>query len=289
MQEPHFGLPELGLTIKNVEWNKSTGEIKVIFQNYEKKNITINEISVNGSLEKNANIPMVLMPNQIAEIILTKTYPIMPKRLLIEYQTDNLQGGHEHIFIDFEMLRVYWNQSTGKINILVTNIGQHPEVNFKEIYINQTLDNKAVITKQNFNPSKDQIYEISLSKTYLHKPKQMQIKIVTNDGHFFELNSPFFDGNIIINSIKWFEDTGEIKFLVYIGTASFIEKEQDIKFDKIYINGTLDENFGINRIYSETYEITLSKTYQKRPSEITVKVQTDYGAYHETYDNNLTW
>ncbi len=289
MQEPEFGPFGLGLNIKNVDWDNSTGQIKVIFQNYEKREITINEIFVNGLIdEKNSNMSIVLVPNQTAEIILTKTYPIMPKRLLIEFQADNFRGGYEHIFIDFEMLRVYWNQSTGKINVLVTNIGRYLEVNFKEVYVNQTLDDKAVITKQNFEPSKDQIYEIALSKTYLSKPKQMELKIVTADGTSFELSSPFFDGNMIINSIKWFEDTGEIKFLVYIGTASFIVKEQDIKFDKIYVNGTLDENFGINRIYSETYEITLSKTYRECPSEVTVKVLTDYGAYHEAYDNYLT-
>ena len=290
MQKPEFGPFGFGLTITNVEWDNSNGQIKVNFQNYEKKNITINEISVNGSLDdKIENIPKVLMPNQTTEIILSKTYPIMPKRISIEYQADNLRGCYEHIFIDFEMQRVYWNQSTGKINILVTNIGQTPEVNFKEIYINQTLDEKAVITKQNFNPSKDQIYEIALSKTYQNKPKQMQIKIVTDDGTSFELSSPFLDGNMIINSIKWFKETGQIKFLVYIGTASFIEKQQDIKFDKIYVNGTLDENVAVNRIYSETYEITLSKTHQERPSEVTVKVLTDYGAIGEEYDNNLTW
>ena len=290
MQEPKFGPFGLGLNIKNVDWNNSTGQIKVIFQNYEKKNITINEIFVNGLIdEKNSNISMVLAPNQTAEIILTETYPTMPKRIRIEFQADNFQSGYEHIFIDFEMLRVYWNQNTGKINILVTNIGQHPEVNFKEIYINETVDEKAVITKQNFEPSKDQIYEIFLSKTYLNKPKNMQIKIVTTDGTSFELSSPFVDGSMIINSIKWFKETGQIKFLVYIGTASFIEKEQDIKFDKIYVNGTLDENVAVNRIYSETYEITLSKTYQEQPSEVTVKVLTDYGAIGEEYDNNLTW
>lgn len=288
MPMPQFGPFGIGSSIKNVDWNNSTGQIKVTFQNFEKKSITINKIFVNGSNEdNNSNLPLTLLPNQPAEIILTKTYPVMPKRLMIEYQTDNFRGGCEHIFVDFEMLRVYWNQTTGKINILVTNIGEYPVVNFKKIYINETLDEKAIITKQNFEPSVDKIYEISLSKTYLNKPQKIKLKIETADGTFFELNSPF-DGQFIINQIKWYEETGQIKFLVYIGTASYIEKEQDIKFNKIYINETIDESPIINRIYSETYEITSSKTYQECPSQVTVKVLTDFGAYSEATDNNLT-
>ena len=288
IQMPQFGPLGPGLSIKNVDWNNSTGQIKVTFQNFEKKSITINEIIVNGSTEdNNSNLPLTLVPNQTAETNLTKTYPIMPKRLTIDFKTDNFRGGHEHIFIDFEMLRVYWNQTTGKINILVTNIGDYPEVNFKKIYINETLDEKAVITKQNFEPSVDKIYEIALSRTYINKPQKIKLKIQTADGTLFELNSPF-DGQFIINQIKWLKETGQIKFLVYIGTASYIEKEQDIKFDQIYINETLDESPIINRIYSETYEITSSKTYQECPSQVTVKVLTEFGAYSEATDKNLT-
>ena len=114
----------------------------------------------------------------------------------------------------------------------------------------------------------------------------MQLKIVTSEGLSFELESPF-NTEININTIKWFESTGEIKFLVYIPTASFLEGAQDIIFDAIYVNGTLDESAIITRIYSETYEVALSKRYDSCPSQVTVEVITNYGEFCEEFDDNL--
>ena len=91
-----------------------------------------------------------------------------------------------------------------------------------------------------------------------------------------------------ISMIRWNQSTGQIKFLIYIPSASFLEREHDLTFEGIYLNGMLDESPVITRAYSETYEVTLSKTYATCPSQATVKVVTDFGAVGEESDYDLT-
>lgn len=295
--EPERPLWLDGIDFENVDWDKTTGQIKAYVWNFGSKYYNLSQIYVNGTLDNDCLIkPRVLGPNQTAEITLSETYTVLPKQVTIEINTDNQYSvGHEHTFIGFKMLRVYWDENTSKIKVLVTNIGDYPEVNFEEIYVNGTLDDKVFVTKKYIPASQaprsyEKTYEISLSGLYITKPKEMQLKIVTSEGLSFELESPFDGGKSIsmhINSIKWFEDTGQIKFLVYNPTSHFLEKEQPIAFDQIYINGTLDESAVVTRIYGETYDIALSRIYPDCPSMATVKVVTDFGAYCESYDNNL--
>ena len=285
-----------GIDFKNVDWDKSTGQIKAYVWNFGSKEYTLSQIYVNGTLDNDCSVdPRVLGPNQTAEITLSETYTILPKQITIQINTDNKYSiGHRHTFIGFEMLRVYWNENTSKINVLVINTGDYPEVNFGQIYINGTLDESAVFTQKNIQSrGRDQTYEISLSGKYMKKPTKMLLKIVTADGTTFELESPF-NRNLKIDSIKWFESTGEIKFLVY---ASLLEGEKEIIFDEIYINGTLDESAVVTRLTTaqkeafyltgNIYDVALSGRYDSCPSEATVKVVTDFGEFCESYDNNL--
>ncbi len=114
----------------------------------------------------------------------------------------------------------------------------------------------------------------------------MLLKITTADGKSFELVSPF-DRRMEFFSIQWDESTDKIKFQAYIPAAHYLEKEKDVTFDEIYVNGTLDDAAVITRVYSEMYEIVLSKTYMDCPSQVTVKVITDFGAFCEATDDNL--
>ena len=75
----------------------------------------------------------------------------------------------------------------------------------------------------------------------------------------------------------------------HTGQVGPVDRMQIGKHAIVYnpFNGIIDESPSISRIYSETYEVTLSKTYPKCPSQVTVRVLTDFGAYGEAYDNNL--
>ena len=285
-----------GFHVKNVDWDKSTGQLKAYVLNDGSEYYNLSQIYVNGTLDNDCLVvPRVLGPNQTAEITLSKTYTVLPWQVTIRISSDNYSVNQRFTFIDFKMLRVYWNENTSKINVLVSNTGDYPEVNFGQIYINGTLDESAVITQKKFQDQRrHQTYEISLSGKYVKKPIKMLLKIVTADGKTFELESPFI-GNISIDSIKWFESTGEIKFLVY---THLLEGEQEITFDEIYINGTLDESAVVTRLTTaqieafhlsgnNIYDVALSGRYANCPSETTVKVVTDFGEFCESYDNNL--
>ncbi|MEJ2242474.1 MAG: hypothetical protein P8Y18_10085 [Candidatus Bathyarchaeota archaeon] len=294
--EPERLLWDDGFYIENVIWNETNGQMKAIVRNFGINTYTLSQIYVNGTLDNDCLVvPKVLGPDQTAEITLSKTYTVLPWQISIRVSSDNHSVSQSFTFIEFKMLRVYWNETTSKINVLVSNTGDYPDVNFGQIYINGTLDESAVVTQKNFqDQSRHQTYDISLSGKYVKKPIKMLLKIVTADGKIFELKSPFI-GSISIDSIKWFESTGEIKFLVY---THLLEGEKEITFDEIYINGTLDESAVVTRLTTaqidefhlsgnNIYDVALSGRYASCPSEATVKVVTDFGEFCESYDNNL--
>ena len=280
-----------GIIIENVDWSNSTGQITVQVRNYRLPDSTLKEVYVNGTLDNKATmIPQVLQPNQTAEIVLTETYAIMPTQITVEIRAEKSVTSRRITLIHFEMLRVYWNETTGRIRVLVENTGEYPEVNFGDVSVNGTTDQSAVITQKTLQYARYRIYEISLSGTYTSKPSRLDLTIATTDGTFFQLASPFNRGHDImtISMIRWNQSTGQIKFLIYIPSASFLEREHDLTFEGIYLNGMLDESPVITRAYSETYEVTLSKTYATCPSQATVKVVTDFGAVGEESDYDLT-
>lgn len=293
MLSPIDGL-RMGFEIESVDWDNITRQVKVCVRNVDTKDMTLSQIYVNGTLDNESVIvPKVLSPNQTAEITLSETYTIVPRQITIKIiLEEDFSGTYKHVFIGFEMLRLDWDENTGKITVRVGNIGDYPEVNFGEIYVNGTLDDKAFVTEKNISASQgsppcQKIYEISLSGTYVTKPKKMQLKIVTSDGLLFDLESPFNTRKmeIVPGYIGWFEDTGEIRFWVYAPYAGFLEEELPITFDEVYVNGKLDESAVITTVYSqggaESYQVVLSKKYVTCPSQVTVKVITDFGEFCE--------
>ena len=283
----------LGLQIESFDWDNNTGQIKANIRNLDEENITLSQIYVNGVLDNKISvIPYVLPPYHTVEIAISEVFPIIPKQITIEVHTENnFECTRLHSFIDFEMLRVYWNESTGKIKVLVSNTGEYPEINFKEIFVNGIVDEAASVNKMYIPASEapstyEKTYEISLSKIFAIKPTKIELKLVTVDGNSFELVSPF-TGLMSISLLKWDEISGQIKFLVYVPSAYFLEKEQPITFDEIYVNGTLDKSALITRVYSETYEVTLSKKYLNCPLQVSVKVVADFGGFCEITNDNL--
>ncbi len=283
--------PMRGIMIEKVDWNSSTGQIIAYIRNLERSDLSVKEVYVNGTLDDKATlVPQVLQPNETAEITLTETYAIMPTQVTVEIRTELSWVSRRMTFIHFEMLRVYWNETTERIRVLVENTGEYPAVNFENVYVNGTIDYSAIIAQKTFQYARYRIYEVSLSGTYTSKPSKLDLTITTTDGASFQLSSPFNRGHDImtISMIRWNQSTGQIKFLVYVPSASFLEGEQDLNFEGIYINGELDESPVITRVYSETYEVTLSKTYATCPSQATVKVVTDFGAFGVESDYDLT-
>jgi len=177
----------------STDWDNSTGQIKVTVVNRADEETTLTEIYVNGILDdKAANVPQVLLPHQEVEITLSATYMVMPIQITIKIHTENYNFSvyGPITFIEFEMLRVYWDESTGRIRVLVENTGEYPEVNFGEIYVNGTLDDAAVITRVY-----SETYEIVSSKTYINCPSQVTIKVITDFGAFCETT----DGDLMKN------------------------------------------------------------------------------------------
>jgi hypothetical protein len=50
----------------------------------------------------------------------------MPTAITIEVHTTNSTLGHDVTFIGFQMLRLYWNETTQKIQVIAIDTGQYP-------------------------------------------------------------------------------------------------------------------------------------------------------------------
>ncbi len=279
-----------GLYFESVNWDNNTGQIKAYIVNADEKDATISQVYVNGTLDDNyVIVPQVLKQYQTTEIILSETYSIMPKEVTIELNTnDGYPTGICKKFIDFEMLGFYWDEEWGKIKVVVSCKCDYPEIAFGEIYVNGTLDDEVVITKQFYTD--EPRYDMYLSGTYEDKPTNMEINIVSVNGYSFELSAPFYIGNFI-RSFWLDENIGQLKVLVYLHGANVVEGE--FTFGEIYVNGTLADAATIYAYesdyygYSDMYVITLSKVYVNVPSQVTIKVITHFGAFDEVGTEEL--
>ena len=279
-----------GLYFESVNWNNNTGQIKAVVRNADKIDVTINQIYVNGTLDDDSVIaPQVLQEYQTAEITLSETYSIMPKEITIELDTEEgYKTGICKRFIDFEMLGLYWDEEWGKIKVVVRCECDYPDVAFGEIYVNGTLDDEVVITKQLYTD--EPRYDLYLSGTYENKPTNIKLNIVSINGYSFELTAPFYIGNFIRS--YWLDESiGQLKVLVHLHQANVVEGA--FTYGDIYVNGTLDKAATIYAYesdyykYSDMYVITLSKIYANVPSQVTIKVITHFGAFDETATNEL--
>ncbi|MEJ2240818.1 MAG: hypothetical protein P8Y18_01560 [Candidatus Bathyarchaeota archaeon] len=277
-----------GLYFESVDWDSNTGEIKAYVVNADEKDITISQIYVNGTLDDDYIIvPQVLQQYQTTEIILSETFSIMPKEITIELQTeDNMKYSTRKTFIEFEMLGLYWDEEWGKIKVVVSCECDYPNLAFGEIYVNGTLDDEVVISKQFYTD--DPRYDLYLSGTYLKKPTNMELRIVSVNGYSFELKAPFYIGNFI-RSFWLDESDGQVKVVVYLHGENI--PEGAFTYGDIYVNGTLDDTAIIYsyepETYSDTYVIILSRVYVNVPSQVTIKVITHFGAFDEITTDDL--
>ena len=277
-----------GLYFKSVDWDNNTGQIKAYVVNADKEDTTISQIYVNGTLDdKSEIVPQVLQELQTTEIILSETYSIMPQEVTIELITDDgYKTGIRKTFIDFEMLGLFWDEEWGKIKVVVTCKCDYPDIAFGDIYVNGTLDDDVVVSEQ-FYTDKPR-YDLYLSGNYQNKPTSMELRIVSVNGHSFELKAPFYIGNFI-RSFWLDEDIGQIKVVVRFHGTNI--PEGAFTYGEIYVNGTLDDEATIYsyepETYSDTYAIILSKFYTTVPSQLTIKVITHYGAFDEVGTEEL--
>jgi len=279
-----------GLYFKNVSWDNNTGQIKAYVVNADEKDVIISQVYVNGTLDDNYVVnPQVLKQYQTTEIILSETYSTMPKEVTIGLNTtDGYPTGTYKKFIDFEMSGFYWDAEGGKIKVVVDCQCDYPDIAFGEIYVNGTLDEEVVITKQSYTDKPR--YDIYLSGTYEKKPTNTELRIVSVNGYSFELTAPFYFGNFICSF--WLdENIGKLKVLVYLHGTNVVEGE--FTNGEIYVNGTLADSATIYAYeddyhgYSDMYVITLSKVYENVSSQLTIKVITPFGAFDEVGTEEL--
>ena len=277
IQYPH-GMME----IMKVDWDNTTGQIKVNMQNFGQPQAIVG-ISVNEKLDKQA----IIVPsgniehNQTCEITLSEKYAIKPPEIKIGFNATHCSMTCKITLMGFKMEALYWNESTHRIQAFLSDTANYFTANhtisFGSVFVNGVVDKGAVITREPYEwASTDRVYKISLSGTYTSKPPEMQLEF-TADGTDFHLASPFL-ADMIFNSFKWDEKTGEERFWVYSGSFAF-ERAQGVTFEGIYINGVVDKSPQINRPYSETYEIILSTKFSQAPELLDIKVMTDFGAY----------
>ena len=284
-----------GVHCESVNWDNNTGQIKAVVRNEDNLDVTISQIYVNGTLDDNyVIVPQVIQHYQTAELTLSETYSKMPNEVKIEFVTDDgHKSGSGWTFIDFEMLGLYWDEEWGKIKVVVDCYGDYPELAFGEIYVNGTLDEEVVITKQFYTD--DPLaryyprYDIYLSGTYENKPTYTELRIIPVNGHPFDFAVPFPQSENhhppIIHSFWYDESIGQIKVLVRFHGANI--PEGAFTYADIYVNGTLDDAAIIYPKEEPFYEVVLSRVYEEVPSQITIKLLTHYGEFNEIATDEL--
>ncbi len=277
IQYPH-GIME----ITTVDWDNTTGQIKVTMQNFGQPQAIVG-ISVNEKLDKEA----IIVPsgniehNQTCEITLSEKYAIKPPEITLGINATHSSTMGKITLIGLKMEALYWNENTHKIQAFIADtsnfITANHTISFGKIFVNGAVDKGAVITRESVEwANTDRVYKISLSGIYTSKPSEMLLEF-TADGTNFHLTSPFLV-DMIFNSFKWDEKTGEERFWVHSGSFAF-ERTQGVTFEGVYVNGELDKSPKINRLYSETYEIILSTKFSQAPELLDIRVMTDFGAY----------
>jgi len=175
--EKHF----FGIQLERVDWEESTGKLRVNVKNIRDESVTLNEVYVNGTLDS-AAIPnsVVLAADQTFEITLSGTNWDTHTDIPIKVTT--LEGVSDEVSSPiYEIWIQSINWSGGKMSAYVYSEGYEREVNITGIYVNGTLDAEATI-RGSLYP-----YLVTLSKTYVNNPAQLTLKVITADGAFDEL------------------------------------------------------------------------------------------------------
>jgi len=259
--------------ITNLNWDSSTGQIRFLVENTGDEEVTLTEVYVNETLDPDAAIvPQILAPNQMAEIILSKTYVSKPTQITVRVATsDGLDAIKTKVFYAIWLEQVDWDQRTSKIRAVVKNSGDET-VTLSEVYVKGTLDASAIPSPLILRRGREAV--ITLSGTYMDTHTSIPIKVMTLEGAVGECSSPIY--GIWIQSINWNHNTGEI--IAYVYSNGY----EDVRVNGVFVNGTLDAAATIyTHPTNNVWTITLSTTYTNNPPHLTLKVVTAEGAFAE--------
>ena len=286
-----------GVHCESVNWDNNTGQIKAVVRNEDNIDVTISQVYVNGTLDDNyVIVPQVIQSYQTAELTLSETYSKLPNKVDIDFVTDDgHKSGSYWTFINIEMKGLYWDEEWGKIKVVVDCYYDYPETAFGEIYVNGTLDEEVVITKQFYTADPLAYYypryEIYLSGTYENKPTYTELRIIPVNGHPFDFTVPFPQSENaqysapIIHSFWFDESIGQITVLARFYDTNI--QKGAFTYGDIYVNGTLDDAAIIYPKEEPFYEIVLSRAYVEVPSQLTLKLITHYGEFNEITTDEL--
>ncbi|WGM90107.1 MAG: hypothetical protein IAX21_02530 [Candidatus Bathyarchaeota archaeon] len=174
---------EIGLN--QVDWDEKTGKIKVVVRNSGDETVTLSEVYADGARDVSAlPDPIILESQQETTVSLTGTFmdtytPIPIKVVTIEGISAEVSKSIYGLWIQ----SINWNSNEGKIVAYVYEDGYEGagdgEVAY--VYVNGTIDSSATIHDG------DGVWNISLSATYVNKPQQITLKVVTTKGAFGEM------------------------------------------------------------------------------------------------------
>jgi hypothetical protein len=168
----------------NLDWDEKTGKIRVTIQNSGDEPVTLSEVYVKGVRDVSAlPNPISLESKNETTIILKETFRDTNTPIRIKVTT--IEGIYVEIskpIYGLWIQSINWNSNTGNIVAYVYKDGYlgtwKGEIAY--VYVNGTLDSSATIHDGN-GP-----WTITSSKTYVNKPEQITIKVVTSEGTFGE-------------------------------------------------------------------------------------------------------
>jgi hypothetical protein len=260
--------------IKSINWDESTGQIRVVVEYTGNGTVTLEEVYSNDTLDAEAAIATrVLSKGQTTEIILSETYVTKPTQITVRVTTsDGYDAFKTKTFYAITLEQVDWDEKTGKIKVVVKSYGDEA-LTLSEVYVNGTLDASALPSPKILR--KNQEAAVTLSGTYMDTHTAIPIKVMTLEGAADERSAPIY--GIWIQSINWNHNTGEIVAYVYSNGY------ENVDVSGVHVNGTLDAAATISTS-SQTnvmWTILLSKTYMNNPPDFTLKVVTSDGASAE--------
>ena len=270
-------LPEIQLptNIKSITWDENTSQIRVVVEYTGNETVTLVDVYVNETLDKEAVIAnRILSQNQTTEIILSETYVTKQNRITIRIATSDGPADFykTKIFYELGLKEVDWDKRTNKIKIVVQNYGDET-VTLTEVYVNGFLDASALPNPKNLE--KYQKAVITLSGIFMDTYTPIPIKVITLEGVTVECSDPIY--GLWIQSINWNANTGKIIAYVY---DNGYEGAGEGEVSYVYVNGTMDSSAIIDKGRS-SWSITLSKIYENNPQQLTLKVVTSEGAFDE--------
>ncbi|MEJ2240885.1 MAG: hypothetical protein P8Y18_01900 [Candidatus Bathyarchaeota archaeon] len=172
---------------------------------------------------------------------------------------------------------INWDENTNQIRVIAEYTG-NKTVTLKEVYVNEILDNNAIIANRVL--AQNQKTEIILSETYVTKPNKIAIRIATSNGiaDFYETKI-FYE--IAIKQIDWNEKTGKIGIVVRNNG------DEPVTLTEINVNGIPDAFVLPSPKILETkqeIEMTLSETFTDTHTPIEIRVLTLEGVSAERSD-----